>query len=121
VPAPRRQRRKARGKPAEAELFAPDAPEPEPDVVLVPQAAPLATAGAAGDEDDLVFRAGCLILERKRVAVSMLQREFGLDFTQATALLDRLQASGLIGPYLGGQHRDILLTPQEWQERVGAG
>jgi hypothetical protein len=118
APAPRRQRRKARGKPAEAELFAPDAPEP--DVVLVPRATPLATAGAA-DEDDLVFRAGCLILERKRVAVSMLQREFGLDFTQATALLDRLQASGLIGPYLGGQHRDILLTPQEWQERVGAG
>jgi len=120
APEPRRQRRKPRAKPAETELFTPEVSEPEADVVLVPHSAPRASA-EAGDEDDLVFRAGCLILERKRVAVSMLQREFDLDFTQATALLDRLQASGLIGPYLGGQHRDILLTPQEWQERVGAG
>jgi hypothetical protein len=26
----------------------------------------------------------------------------------------------LIGPYLGGQRRDILLTREQWDQRVGA-
>ncbi len=69
--------------------------------------------------DEVVFKAGCLFVERQRVAVSMLQREFGLDFDAATAVLDQLQRVGLIGPYLGGQRRDILLSMDEWQELVG--
>jgi hypothetical protein len=69
--------------------------------------------------DELVFRAGCLFLERQRVAVSMLQKDFGLDFKQATAVLDQLQEAGLIGPYLGGQRRDILMTLEQWRERSG--
>lgn len=81
---------------------------------------PSAEPGATVVDEGLVFRAGCMFLERKRVAVSMLQREFGLDFKQATDVLDQLQSSGLIGPYLGGQRRDILLTPEQWRERVGA-
>jgi hypothetical protein len=62
----------------------------------------------------LVFEAGCAILEQKRVAVSMLERRFGLDFDQACRVLDELQAAGLIGPYMGGRSRDILLTREEW-------
>ena len=37
-----------------------------------------------------------------------------LDFDQACAVLDQLQERGLIGPYMGGRTRDILLTPEEW-------
>ena len=65
------------------------------------------------------YRAGCLFLERNRVAVSMLQRELQMDFKVATAVLDQLQDVGLIGPYLGGQRRDILMSTDEWQEKVG--
>ncbi|MBM3989126.1 MAG: hypothetical protein FJ294_14355 [Planctomycetes bacterium] len=65
------------------------------------------------------YRAGCLFLERNRVAVSMLQRELQMDFKVATAVLDQLQDIGLIGPYLGGQRRDILMSVDEWQEKVG--
>jgi hypothetical protein len=50
----------------------------------------------------------------------MLQREFSLDFEAATRVLDRLQAAGLIGPYLGGQRRDILLTLEQWRSRAVA-
>ena len=65
------------------------------------------------------YKAGCLFLERNRVAVSMLQREFQMDFKVATTVLDQLQDVGLIGPYLGGQRRDILMSADEWQEKVG--
>ncbi|MEO6709863.1 MAG: DNA translocase FtsK [Planctomycetota bacterium] len=92
----------------------------ERTVVMEPQAAPSESSESAPVGDDLVFRSGLLFLAHKRVAVSMLQREFSLDFKQATAVLDQLQQQGLIGPYLGGQRRDILLTAEEWRARVGA-
>ena len=91
----------------------------EPTHVLEPRSAPVAGRHVSGP-DEIVVRAGELILERGRVAVSMLQREFGLDFKAATAVLDRLQAEGLIGPYLEGHNRAILMTAAEWQSRIAA-
>jgi hypothetical protein len=76
-----------------------------------------AAVSAASDVDgpeELILQAGLLCLEENRVAVSMLQRRFGLDFDQATTVLDALQERGLIGPYLGGKTRDILMTREEW-------
>ncbi len=99
--------------------------EAEPEVVLEPRPAPAAEAAEAEADEEpdetLVYRAGCLFLERNRVAVSLLQREFNLDFDGATRVLDRLQELGLIGPYLGGQKRDILMTPEAWREMVEVG
>ncbi len=85
-----------------------------------PRTAPPATpAPVAPDESEdafaqLVFEAGCAILEQKRVAVSMLERRFQIDFDKACRVLDELQEAGLIGPYIGGRTRDILLTREEW-------
>ena len=69
--------------------------------------------------EEKVFRSGALFLEQGRVAVSMLQRNFEMDFQEATGILDELQSMGLIGPYLGGTRRDILMTTEEW-EALGA-
>jgi len=96
-------------------------PEPEAaptlsDMVLTP-APPRSISRVFLPEP--TYRAGCLFLERNRVAVSMLQRELQMDFKVATAVLDQLQDVGLIGPYLGGQRRDILMSSDEWQEKVG--
>lgn len=97
-----------------------DESEAEPQLELVPQPAPAAAAPLGGPSEDLVRRAAALFLERQRVAVSLLQREFDLDFEQSTAVLDRLQAQGLIGPYLGGQRREILLSAGEWERRCAS-
>jgi ribosomal protein S25 len=105
--------------PEAAEVAAPEVDadaSSEPQVEITP-ARPRSRSSVTVDE--IVFKAGCLFVERQRVAVSMLQREFGLDFDAATNVLDQLQRVGLIGPYLGGQRRDILLNMDEWQELVG--
>ena len=117
------------------EASAESKPEPEPEFVLAPRHAaasapeprqaearaaaprsPEPRVEAEGDERwrQLVFDAGCLVLEQNRVAVSMLERRFGIDFDQACGLLDELQQAGLIGPYMGGRTRDILLSRDEW-------
>ena len=69
--------------------------------------------------EEKIYRCGAHFLDQGRVAVSMLQRKFDMDFQEATSILDELQAMGLIGPYLGGTRRDILMTPKEW-EALGA-
>ncbi len=89
---------------------------PLKDVVLTPQPAP----AIAADRQRLLVDAGCLFLDRGRVAVSMLQRQYSMDFDEACKVLDELQELGLIGPYLGGQRRDILLTRDQWLERVAS-
>jgi len=64
--------------------------------------------------NQLVFDAGCELLDQNRVAVSLLQKRFGIDFDQACKVLDELQETGLTGPYTGGRTRDILRTRDEW-------
>jgi hypothetical protein len=98
-------------------------PARAPKAPKTPKAAHTANAGAApappsvarsDGPEDLIHAAASLILDENRVAVSMLQRRFELDFEAATAVLDVLQERGLIGPYLGGKTRDILMTREEW-------
>ena len=98
---------------------------PEPIAELVPQAAAPGKsvkhpALLDAERRRVVTEAGCLFVDRGRVAVSMLQREYGMDFDAACVVLDDLQDLGLIGPYLGGQRRDILLTRDQWMERLAS-
>jgi hypothetical protein len=94
----------------------------EPQVELQPQAAAPGASIKPLPLDprrrDLLDEVGCLFVERGRVAVSMLQKQYGMDFDEACVVLDDLQELGLIGPYLGGQRRDILLTRDQWKERL---
>lgn len=90
-----------------------DSAETEPVVVIEPQAAPTIDASKEA------LRAANLILDESRVAVSLLQRNFGMDFKQSCAILDELQELGFIGPYIDGKQRDILMGREEWLSAVG--
>lgn len=95
------------------------APAPKPEFVLQPKPAPrpeplVERDGERERWEKLVFDSGALIVEQKRVAVSMLERRFGIDFDTACKVLDELQQVGLIGPYIGGRTREILLTSEQW-------
>lgn len=127
-----RRAAKRKAKPADdaPSLFdevqaAADVPPAEPQKELVPQAAAPGKsvkhpALLDGERRRVLVEAGCLFVDRGRVAVSMLQKEYGMDFDAACVVLDDLQELGLIGPYLGGQRRDILLTRDQWMERLAS-
>jgi len=111
-------------------VFVPAEEGVERNVVLTPppvaaeRAIKTPAATGSGESDAgrsaLLAEVGCLFIDRGRVAVSMLQRQYSMDFDDACKVLDDLQNMGLIGPYLGGQRRDILLTREQWLEKVGA-
>ncbi len=84
----------------------------EPTVVLQPTPRPPIEASPRA----LVVAE--MILEQERVAVSMVQRRFGIDFAESCSILDELQDAGFIGPYVDGKSRDILMTREEWLAAV---
>lgn len=120
APAPSKRAQRRAAKAREAAARAGDTPTSDAGEDYTLQPRPTRADGRAqpvSEREKLVFDAGCLILEHGRVAVSLLQRSFQLDFKQATELLDELQQRGLIGPYVGGMRRDILLEREDWLAR----
>lgn len=86
--------------------------EEESVVVLQPQAPSVAASALARSAAEL-------ILGEERVAVSMLQRKFDMDFKESCVVLDELQELGFIGPFVNGKARDILMSREEWLSAVG--
>lgn len=101
TPAPLAAEEPAAEEPAEVAAEAAS----EPIVELQP---------AAPDRERLIREAGLMFIRAERVAVSMLQRTYDMDFEESTAILDELQQRGLIGPYMGGKQRDILMDEASW-------
>lgn len=104
----------------------PEAAEAEETVILEPKARPAAgpapapevpSDAASSNDGPQLLQAGRIFVREGRVAVSLLQRSFDLEFDAACEILDELQKEGLIGPYKGGKSRDILLTAEEWEGR----
>ena len=49
-----------------------------------------------------------IVRAENKASVSLLQRRMNLSFSSATALMDELEDEGVIGPYAGGEPREVL-------------
>lgn len=62
--------------------------------------------------EDLYNRALEVVRTTKRASISHLQRKMGIGYNHAAHLIDLLEDRGVIGPQIGAQPREILMTAE---------
>ncbi|XID95068.1 DNA translocase FtsK [Paenibacillaceae bacterium WGS1546] len=78
------------------------------------------TEEEAQDEivDELFDQAVQIVLEAKQASVSLLQRRMRVGYTRAARLIDSMEAKGIVGPYEGSKPREVLMTMEQYQQRI---
>ena len=78
------------------------------------------SAGGGEDfQDELLDRAAEIVIEEGRGSVSFLQRKLGIGYTRSARLIEMLASQGILGEHRGAKPREVLVTPEEWNERNG--
>jgi S-DNA-T family DNA segregation ATPase FtsK/SpoIIIE len=60
------------------------------------------------------------VADRGQASTSMLQRRFSIGFQRASRLLDLMEERGIVGPRDGPRPREVLITPTDADDMLGA-
>src|SRR5262249_19047075 len=71
--------------------------------------------------DELYAEAIEIVVREGRGSVSLLQRALGIGYGRAARLIDYMAEDGIVGNYNGAQAREVLYTPEQWDELRGGG
>ena len=70
--------------------------------------------------DEVYEQAIEVVVREGRGSVSLLQRCLGIGYGRAARLVDFMAEDGIVGNYNGSQARDVLYTPEQWEEMKSA-
>jgi S-DNA-T family DNA segregation ATPase FtsK/SpoIIIE len=72
-------------------------------------------------DDDLYESAIDVVVREGRGSVSLLQRVLGIGYGRAARLIDYMAEDGIVGSYNGSNAREVLFTPEQWEEMKAGG
>lgn len=74
-------------------------------------------SGDFRSRDDLYEKAITIVVREGRGSVSLLQRALGIGYGRAARLIDFMAQDGIVGAYNGSNAREVLFTPEEWDQK----
>jgi S-DNA-T family DNA segregation ATPase FtsK/SpoIIIE len=80
-----------------------------------------ATGEKLRDRDPIYEQAVEIVIREQRGSTSLLQRALGIGYGKASRLIDFMAEDGIVGGYNGSNARQVLVSPEEWQDRRNAG
>ena len=75
-----------------------------------------ATHDQMKERDELYEQAIDVIVREGRGSVSLLQRALGIGYGRGARLIDFMAEDGIVGDYNGSQAREVLFTPEQWED-----
>ena len=76
----------------------------------------MATQDTQRSRDELYEQAVEIVVREGRGSVSLLQRSLGIGYGRAARLIDFMAEDGIVGSYNGSNAREVLYTPEQWQQ-----
>ncbi len=72
----------------------------------------------APEGDPMLEEAIRVVVEMGQASTSMLQRKLKLGYARAARIVDEMEERGIVGPYEGAKPRQVLITPDQLNERL---
>jgi S-DNA-T family DNA segregation ATPase FtsK/SpoIIIE len=95
-------------------------PNYAPELVQLSSKAPEAEKGSFLESlrarDEVYEQAIDVVIREGRGSVSLLQRALGIGYGRAARLIDFMAEDGIVGAYNGSNAREVLYTPEQWDE-----
>jgi S-DNA-T family DNA segregation ATPase FtsK/SpoIIIE len=87
-----------------------------------PTSSPMQEGGPAqegGENNEMFLRALWFAVNSGTISISSMQRRFGIGFSRAGGIMDKMDRMGFVSPNEGGRARKVLLTREEYEEKFG--
>lgn len=81
-------------------------------------------AGGESEEsggDERLTEAVEIVCREGQASTSFLQRKLKLGYARAARIMDEMEENGVIGPFEGSKPRKVLITYNQWLEKIGGG
>jgi len=68
------------------------------------------------ERDDMYDDAVEIVIREGRGSCSLLQRAMKVGYGRAARMIDHMAEDGIVGPYNGSKFREVVITPEQWEE-----